>query len=145
MANSTFSVEDYKKAELVLLENVDWNPQFTSMLEFVEFFLCQGVVYSSDYYHHEEEREALKENTQFLNKQNSRSNRKVDAGGVISGEAAKKSYEDRFGKEEESHVKLCSLSESRIIEIVSKLELAASKICNLVVKSKKRFLLSFDS
>lgn len=54
---------------MTLLEAVDWNPQFTSVLEFLEFFLSQGSVYSSDSLLKENEsNEGLRENTQFENK-----------------------------------------------------------------------------
>jgi len=47
-ANPTFSVDDYRKAELHVLDMVDWNPQFSTALEINEFLMCQGVLFSSD-------------------------------------------------------------------------------------------------
>lgn len=43
-----YTIEEYRKAELKMLDAVDWNPQFTSILEFIEFFLSQGILFSSD-------------------------------------------------------------------------------------------------
>jgi len=68
-ANPTFSVDDYRRAELHVLDMVDWNPQFSTVLEISEFLLCQGVLFSSD---EVEERntsgkEGLRENTQHVN------------------------------------------------------------------------------
>jgi len=47
-ANTSFSIEDYRKAELTVLDIVDWNPQFTSYIELLEFYQSQGVLFSSD-------------------------------------------------------------------------------------------------
>jgi hypothetical protein len=47
-ANPTFSIDDYRKAELHTLDIVDWNPQFSSALEINEFLMCQGVLFSTD-------------------------------------------------------------------------------------------------
>mmetsp|Transcript_16270 Transcript_16270/g.13913 ORF Transcript_16270/g.13913 Transcript_16270/m.13913 type:complete len:209 (+) Transcript_16270:456-1082(+) len=43
-----YTIQEYKQAELKMLELVGWNTQFTSALEFMEFFLSQGVLFSSD-------------------------------------------------------------------------------------------------
>ena len=42
------SVSQIKKLEIVVLEACDWNPLFTTPLELLEFYLTQGVVFSSD-------------------------------------------------------------------------------------------------
>jgi len=46
--NTSFSVDDYTRAELHILDLVDWNPQFSSPIELIEFFMCQGFLFSSD-------------------------------------------------------------------------------------------------
>jgi len=47
-AGSNFSVDEYTKAELHVLDLVDWNPQFSSPIEIIEFFMCQGFLFSND-------------------------------------------------------------------------------------------------
>jgi len=47
-ANPTFSVDDYRRAELLVLDMVDWNAQFSTALEINEFLMCQGVLFSTD-------------------------------------------------------------------------------------------------
>jgi len=47
-ANPTFSVEDYRKAELKVLDMVEWNAQFSPAFEITEFLMCQGVLFSTD-------------------------------------------------------------------------------------------------
>lgn len=47
-ANPTYTVEDYVRAEYKILDIVDWNPQYTSILELMEFFLAQGIIFSTD-------------------------------------------------------------------------------------------------
>lgn len=47
-ANSSYSIDAFRKAELQVLDLVDWNSQFSSTLEIVEFLMCQGVLFSSD-------------------------------------------------------------------------------------------------
>jgi hypothetical protein len=47
-ANPTFSVDDYRKAELLVLDMVDWNAQFSTPLEINEFLMSQGVLFSTD-------------------------------------------------------------------------------------------------
>jgi len=47
-AGSNFSVEEYTKAELHVLDLVDWNPQFSPAVEIIEFFMCQGFLFSND-------------------------------------------------------------------------------------------------
>lgn len=47
-ANPSFSIDDYRRAELKVLDIVDWNPQFSSALELTEFLMCQGVLFSTD-------------------------------------------------------------------------------------------------
>lgn len=134
---------------MVLLENVDWNPQFTSNFEFVQFFLSQGVVYSSDGYNAlNDEKEVLKDNTQALNQQ---------FGGVKASIIAKlkgSSESSKAGEQPTSEririkytnilkpiasatnglTKIGLLEESRITEIVSKIEETAAKLCRTVVK-----------
>jgi len=74
-ANPSFSIDDYRKAELKVLDLVDWNPQFSSALEITEFLMCQGVLFSTDEVEEQvtsTERpklshEALRENTQHEN------------------------------------------------------------------------------
>jgi len=46
--NTSFSVDDYTRAELHVLDLVDWNPQFSSPIELIEFFMCQGFLFSND-------------------------------------------------------------------------------------------------
>jgi len=47
-ANPTFSVDEYRKAELLILDMVDWNAQFSTALEINEFLMGQGVLFSTD-------------------------------------------------------------------------------------------------
>jgi len=47
-ANPTFSIEDYRRAELQILDMVDWNAQFSPAFELIEFLMCQGVLFSTD-------------------------------------------------------------------------------------------------
>jgi len=47
-ANPTFSVDEYRKAELHILDMVDWNAQFSTAVEISEFLMCQGVLFSTD-------------------------------------------------------------------------------------------------
>ena len=48
LANPIFSIEEFKKAELTLLENLDWNPQYSTLIELVEFFCSKGIINSND-------------------------------------------------------------------------------------------------
>ena len=48
LANPIFSLEEFKKAEVILLENVDWNPQYSTLIELIEFYLSKGIVNSTD-------------------------------------------------------------------------------------------------
>lgn len=155
--NSNFSLKEFKKAELTLLENVDWNPQFTSTLEFLNFFLAQGVVYSSDEYFREDyEKEALKENTQNVNRPNVQNKEKLGNGiglvtatkKVIPYENSKEGYSGgragSFSKKTPLFLpaistKLGLLPETRIFEIAGKIESAAGKLCKAVVKRKITF------
>jgi len=70
-ANSSFSIEAYRKAELYVLDLLGWNPQFSSAFEITEFLLCQGVLFSNDEVEdgscQEPEQEPLRENTQHSN------------------------------------------------------------------------------
>lgn len=68
-AGSTFSVDDYRKAELQVLDLIDWNAQFGTSLEITEFLMCQGVLFSSDKIIDSEgpSPAALRENTQHEN------------------------------------------------------------------------------
>lgn len=73
-ANPSFTIDDYRRAELHILDMVDWNPQFSPAIELVEFFLCQGVLFSTDEieenYGQERSKwspEGLRENTQHEN------------------------------------------------------------------------------
>lgn len=74
-AGSTFSIDDYRKAELQVLDLIDWNAQFGTALEITEFLMCQGVLFSNDKilegegltYISKESPAALRENTQHEN------------------------------------------------------------------------------
>jgi len=69
-ANTSFSIDDYTKAELHVLDLVDWNCQFSSALELNEFFMCQGVLCSTDEVDenmNSQGSEGLRENTQHGN------------------------------------------------------------------------------
>jgi len=74
-AGSSFSVDDYRRAELKVLDLVDWNAQFGTALEITEFLMCQGVLFSNDQvieseiasYLSKGSPEALRENTQHSN------------------------------------------------------------------------------
>jgi len=69
-ANPSFSIDDYTKAELHVLDLVDWNCQFSSTLELNEFFMCQGVLFSTDEVNenmNSQASEGLRENTQHGN------------------------------------------------------------------------------
>jgi len=39
---------DIRKAEIVILEACDWNPLYTTVLELMEFYLAQGILFSTD-------------------------------------------------------------------------------------------------
>ena len=43
-----FSVQDVRVAEIQILEACNWNPLYPTLIEFIEFYLTQGVVYGSD-------------------------------------------------------------------------------------------------
>jgi len=71
-AGSSFTVDDYRRAELRVLDLVDWNSQFSSALEIIEFLMCQGIIFSSDLIEElttpvKTEQEGLRENTQHEN------------------------------------------------------------------------------
>jgi len=74
-ANPSFTIDEYRRAELHILDMVDWNPQFSPAIELVEFFMCQGVLFSTDEIeenYNGQERgkwspEGLRENTQHEN------------------------------------------------------------------------------
>ena len=42
-----------KNAEVKILEACNWNPLYTTVLEVLEFYLTQGVLFSSDQFHDE--------------------------------------------------------------------------------------------
>ena len=42
------SQSDIRKAEIKILEACNWNPLYTTIIEVLEFYLAQGVVFSSD-------------------------------------------------------------------------------------------------
>ncbi len=42
------SQNDIKKAEIKVLEACGWNPLYTTVLELLEFYMTQGVVFSDD-------------------------------------------------------------------------------------------------
>ena len=42
------SIQEIKKTEIKVLEACNWNPLYTTLLEVLEFYLTQGVVFSSD-------------------------------------------------------------------------------------------------
>lgn len=155
-----FNIDEFKAAELELLEHVDWNPQFTTTLEFVNFFLSQGVVFSSDdFFNEEDEKEPLKENIHHANKQTAKP---VIQPGSTNSSATKKlsqkeNDENVFSTEEgvvrnpvlslnkkpsiigtfkPMTTKLGSFPDSKVLEIVAQIEASATKLCNAVVKSK---------
>ena len=42
------SVSEIRKAEIKILEACDWNPLFTTPLDILEFYLAQGILFSTD-------------------------------------------------------------------------------------------------
>ena len=48
VCENLFSEEQIRDAEVSVLQYLDWSINFTTVVEFLHFFLCQGVVYSSD-------------------------------------------------------------------------------------------------
>jgi len=74
-ANSSYSIDEFRKAELHVFDLIDWNAQFSSALEITEFLLCQGALFSSDEIEEDSSPinrakrspEALSENTQHEN------------------------------------------------------------------------------
>jgi len=155
VARDEYDVSDYQKAELTLLGNVDWNPQFTTTFEFVEFFLAQGIVFSSDgYVVQSSDNGPLKENTQALNQQLDQQSNKPEIKTVLSGlkfACSSEPEKTKFivNKEKAKYTNACqrlalsaqnslmrmdSFDDSKINEIVSKIESSAAKLCNSVVR-----------
>ena len=147
LANPSFSVDDYRRAELTLLDNIDWNPQYTSLLEFSEFYLSQGVVFSSDdYYNEDDDMETHKENKYKAKHQSSKPSRRLDLitalkensenipavwnpGQIIANNKSKRSSQPLTKK-------ISSMEDSKVLEVVQKIESSASKLCNHAVRSK---------
>jgi hypothetical protein len=148
VARDEYSTDDYQKAELALLANVDWNPQFTSTLEFVEFFLAQGIVFSTDgYVTQSADKEALRENTLAVNRQpDQQSNKTGIKNSILTGlkfacssETAKTIKYTNLSQKlaplaQSSLIRMDSFDEAKINEIVSTIESSAAKLCNSVVR-----------
>jgi hypothetical protein len=43
-----FTVMDVKLAEVQVLEVCNWNPLFPTVLELIEYYLTQGIIFSDD-------------------------------------------------------------------------------------------------
>ena len=43
-----FTVNDVRQAEIQILEVCGWNPLYSTILELTEFYLAQGIVFTSD-------------------------------------------------------------------------------------------------
>jgi len=103
-ANPTFSIDDYRRAELQVLDMVDWNAQFSPALEINEFLMCQGVLFSTDEIEDnisfneggKWSPEGLRENTQHENINHRAESEKKESHKILLSPAYKENNENSY-------------------------------------------------
>ena len=43
-----FKPEDIKRTEEIMLEILDWNTQFATLIDIIDYYLSQGIIFSND-------------------------------------------------------------------------------------------------
>ena len=157
-----FSVQDFKPEEIkrteeIMLEILDWNIQFGTLIDVIEYFLSQGVVFSNDQVSHDPE---IKEISNFikLQKQTSQQNDRKSNNHESHCEKQLSKFQSRVeksksvmdngkdgnersflgrnvGEEEGQEYKMIrELGEKQVEELVNNMEKEARRLTSVLIK-----------
>ncbi len=131
-SSSMFKVEEIRKAESQILTTLGWNLQFCTLFDILEYYLSQGIVFSTDLWMSmppANENNILKEKN-FNHRPNIKSEDPLEKALVRSfsalgiGEVASGARSTL----------LSGLDASKVFEIVSKLEREALRLTNMITR-----------
>lgn len=142
-----FKPEEIKRTEEIMLEILDWNLQFATLIDLVEYFLCQGVVFSADQVSLAAEGFEIKEigavaRAQKQEPLGEKSQRFVSrlekSKSVMEGKesSSNKSFIgfETEGKKEEKYRFVREMGEKQIEDLVNKVEKEARRLSNILIK-----------
>lgn len=141
----SFPVADIKAAELRICDSFNWNLQNSTLIDILEFYLTQGVIFSNDEFEDDilggkaEDAGVLKERNQNLNGNEPLPSAK---GRKIFGNDEK----SRFGIEyDTTHKHERNLqAEGKVYELVSAIERRAFKLATLIIRGNTHLMLAVD-
>lgn len=156
-----FKPEEIKRTEEIMLEILDWNTQFGTLIDVIEYFLSQGVVFSNDQVSLTPDPE-IKEvsNLIKLQKQTSQQNdrqsnnheshcekqlskfqSRVEKSKSVMDNGNDRSFLGRnvgegesVGEEGQQYKMIRELGERQIEELVNKMEKEAKRLTNVLIK-----------
>ena len=149
MAIEDYKPEEIKKTEEIMLEILDWNTQFATLIDIIEYFLSQGIVFSNDLINFSSDSAELKDfKVLKLNKQESVAektqrfvNRIEKSKSVIEKNTmfSVKNKENE-GKTEENIKNVKDLSTKDLGDLVGRMEKEARNFTNLLIKGSLKLL-----
>eukprot|EP01017_Pseudomicrothorax_dubius_P047053 TRINITY_DN838_c0_g1_i1.p1 TRINITY_DN838_c0_g1~~TRINITY_DN838_c0_g1_i1.p1 ORF type:complete len:542 (-),score=106.84 TRINITY_DN838_c0_g1_i1:405-2030(-) len=128
VTNVTFQTSDIKRAELRICEAFNWNLQNCTMIDILEFYLSQGVVFSSD-----------EIDGEWINVYGPRDQRLISLPMEGVSAEAKRPTEGSTTPVRMSTIPMQKnyISEKRLYDIISHLERRALKLASLVLRDNE--------
>lgn len=126
-----YKSEEIKKTEEIMLEILDWNTQFCTLIDIVEYYLSQGIVFSNDEIFENEE--FCSEFEEILKITNGNDSNETE---ILENrfEKSKSVMIETQYKERKINKRIKDLSDIEKRNLVGKIEKDAQKITNLIVK-----------
>ncbi len=148
------AIEDYKpeenkKTEEIMLEILDWNTQFATLIDIIEYFLSQGVVFSNDFIAFSNKSADLNEfkpirayKQEIIDKTEKFVKRIEKSKSVFERTTAfsKKNKENEEKAEENAKI-VKDLSLTDLGDLVSKIEKESRNLTNLLIKGSLIFII----
>jgi len=146
-----FKPEEIKRTEEIMLEILDWNTQFATLIDIVEYFLSQGVVFSNDSVNLNTQPE-IKEISNLINlkKHESQTEKTQKFPSRIEKSKSMMETHDNFHKsfhpkqantnenEMDNYTAIKDLTEKQLEDLVNKMEKEAKRLTNILIKGNNR-------
>ena len=153
-----FKPEEIKRTEEIMLEILDWNTQFGTLIDVIEYFLSQGIIFSNDQVSLSQDPE-IKEASNFmkLQKQTSQQNdrqinthcekqlskfqSRVEKSKSVMENGNDRSFLGRNGGEGETageeggqYRMIREMGERQVEDLVNKMEKEAKRLTSVLIK-----------
>lgn len=144
-----FKPSEIKKTEEIMLEILGWNTQFATLIDLIEYFLSQGIIFSNDLINFDrkadfkeinlglklQKQDSLNEKTQRFASRVEKSKSLIEKNTSFESNCKNiKNEKENIMKKEENVKEVKHLSEKERWDLVLKIETELRTLSNLIIK-----------